>query len=63
MRWATRVARACSVKRGSRWSVKQAATRSNRRVDRPIRLSSNAPALEVIAPPLNEATTLRPWQP
>ena len=35
MRWATSVETECSVSRGSRWSVKQAATRSNRPIARP----------------------------
>ena len=63
MRWATSVETECSVRAGSRWSVKQAATRSNSSIGRSISLSSRAPAWEVIVPPLNAAVTLRPRQP
>ena len=51
------------VRRGSRRSVKQAATRSNSPIERSIPRSNRVPAFEVIEPPSNAAITLLPRHP
>ena len=48
IRCATSVRTECSVRQGSRWSVKLSATRSKSPVARSACLSSNAPAFDVI---------------
>ena len=63
MRCATSVCTECSVRRGSRRSVKQAATRSNSPIERSIPRSNRAPAFEVIEPPSNAAITFLPRHP
>ena len=63
MRCATSVRTECSVRRGSRWSVKPSATRSKSPVERSASLRSSAPAFDVIDPPSNAAVTLRHWHP
>src|SRR5215203_3821251 len=55
-----RVAISCSIRSGSRASWKQPAKRSIKPMARSVAPSSRAPASDVIAPPVNEATTERP---
>src|SRR5215213_3264577 len=59
-RWPTRAGSSCSIRPGSRASWKQAAKRSTKPMARSVAPSSRAPASDVIAPPVNEATTERP---
>src|SRR4051794_26475833 len=59
-RWPIRVARVCSMRSEARASWKQAAKRSTKPMARSVAPSSRAPASDVIAPPVNEATTERP---
>src|SRR5215212_3256973 len=55
-----RVAISCSIRSGSRASWKQPVKRSTKPMARSVAPSSRAPASDVIAPPVNEATTERP---
>ena len=63
MRCATSVRTECSVRRGSRRSVKQAVTRSNSPIERSVPRSNRAPPFEVIEPPSNAAITFLPRHP
>ena len=56
----TSVATRCSIRFGSRRSIKQSAKRSTNPIARSVAPRSSAPASDVIAPPSNPATTLRP---
>ena len=50
----------CSTSSGSRRSMKHSAKRPTKPIARSVAPNSNAPASDVIAPPSNPATTIRP---